>query len=391
MGRGWHHQMERTRRRPCARSKIRVITKECYGENNVRTRVQFASSVALVLAIFAGCSGTSTEPPPKTTPPAQVHLVRSKRGDATRSVVLPANVLPYQQATLYAKVGGYVKAVTVDKGDAVKEGALLADIEVPELIADRAKYQAELEVAAVDYKRVSEAQAKAPDLVIPQAVDTAKGKSDIAKANLERIDTLLGYAKITAPFAGVITRRMVDPGAFIPAATSGSAAQNAAMFTLMDFSRVRVQVAVPETEVPFIKDGLPVSVSIQELRRPPLEGAITRYSQALDDSTKTMLAEIELANPKGEVHPGMYAHVRIVVETKPGALLLPTDAVFAEKSRSSVFMVADNKAKRLTVKTGFNDAGWIEILDALSPEQPVILIGKQTLTDGQPVTVVEGK
>ena len=353
--------------------------------------MQLTSSLVVSLAVFAGCSRATTEPPPKTTPPTQVHLVRAKRGDATRSVVLPANVMPYQQATLYAKVGGYVKAVTVDKGDAVKEGALLADIEVPELIADRAKYQAELEVAAVDYKRVSEAQAKAPDLVIPQAVDTAKGKSDIAKANLERIDTLLGYAKITAPFAGVITRRMVDPGAFIPAATSGSAAQNAAMFTLMDFSRVRVQVAVPETEVPFIKDGLPVSVSIQELRRPPLEGAITRYSQALDDSTKTMLAEIELANPKGEVHPGMYAHVRIVVETKPGALLLPTDAVFAEKSRSSVFMVADNKAKRLTVKTGFNDAGWIEILDALSPEQPVILIGKQTLTDGQPVTVVEGK
>jgi len=185
---------------------------------------------------------------------------------------------------LYAKVGGYVKAVTVDKGDAVKEGALLADIEVPELIADRAKYQAELEVAAVDYKRVSEAQAKAPDLVIPQAVDTAKGKSDIAKANLERIDILLGYAKITAPFAGVITRRMVDPGAFIPAATSGSAAQNATLFTLMDFSRGRVQVAVPETEVPFIKDGLPVQVSIQELRRAAFDGAITRYSQALDES-----------------------------------------------------------------------------------------------------------
>jgi len=120
--------------------------------------VQFVSSVALVLAIFAGCSGTSTEPPPKTTPPAQVHLVRSKRGDATRSVVLPANVLPYQQATLYAKVGGYVKSVNVDKGDGVKEGTLLADIEVPELIADRAKYQAELEVAAVDYKRVSDGE-----------------------------------------------------------------------------------------------------------------------------------------------------------------------------------------------------------------------------------------
>jgi len=178
--------------------------------------VQLTSSLAVSLAVFAGCSRTTTEPPPKTTPPAQVHLVRAKRGNATRSVVLQANVLPYQQATLYAKVGGYVKAVAVDKGDAVKEGALLADIEVPELIADRAKYQAELDVAAVDYKRVSEAQAKAPDLVIPQAVDMAKGKSDIAKANLERIDTLLGYAKITAPFAGVILAAWLIQGRSSP-------------------------------------------------------------------------------------------------------------------------------------------------------------------------------
>ncbi len=140
--------------------------------------MRFASSIVVSVAVFAGCSPATTEAPPKATPPAQVHLVRAKRGDTTRSIVLPANVLPYQQATLYAKVGGYVKTISVDKGDAVKEGALLADIEVPELIADRANYQAELEVAAVDYKRVSEAQAKAPDLVIPQAVDTAKGKSD---------------------------------------------------------------------------------------------------------------------------------------------------------------------------------------------------------------------
>src|SRR5207249_11073252 len=110
-----------------------------------------------------------------------------------------------------------------------------------------------------------EAQRKAPDLVVQQSVDTAKSKSDIAKANLQRTETLLGVAKITAPFSGVITRRMVDPGAFIPAATSGSAAQNAALFTLMDFSKVRVQTAVPEPEVPLIKNGLVVKIAVEEL------------------------------------------------------------------------------------------------------------------------------
>src|SRR5207249_1249969 len=137
---------------------------------------------------------------------------------------------------------------------------------------------------------------------------------------LERTDTLLGFTKIVAPFSGVITRRMVDPGAFIPAATSGSAAQNAALFTLMDFSRVRVQGAVPEPEVPFIKNELPVKVSLEELPGTVFDGQITRFSQALDDATRTMLVEVELPNPKSLLRPGMYAHLRITVERKPDAL-----------------------------------------------------------------------
>src|SRR5204863_5017855 len=107
------------------------------------------------------------------------------------NITLPGNVLAYQQATLYAKVAGYLKTITVDKGDRVKEGDLIADIEVPEMLADRAKYKTELEVADLDYKRLRESQKKFPDLVVPQTVDNAKGKLDIAKANLERTETLL--------------------------------------------------------------------------------------------------------------------------------------------------------------------------------------------------------
>ena len=343
------------------------------------------------LTLLCGCGHSTAEAPSKPALPVPVHLVSVKKGEATRSITLPGNVLAYQQAMLYAKVGGYVKTVAVDKGDSVTAGALLADIEVPELIADRAKYQAELEVASLDYKRIGEAQKKAPDLVVPLTVDAARSKSDVAKANLERTDTLLAFAKLTAPFSGVITKRMVDPGAFIPAATSGSAAQNAALFTLMDFSKVRVQVAVPEPEVPFIQNGLPVKITVEELPGRSFEGGITRYAQALDDATKTMLAEIELPNPKAELRPGMYATIRIIVELRADVLTIPTDALVLEKTRNSVFTVADNKAKRITVKTGFNDAGQVEILEGVSLNQPVILVGKQVLTDGQPVTVAEGK
>jgi len=349
------------------------------------------SSLLFALLLCSGCGKPSSEPQSKPASPVPVRLVPVKRGEATRSITLPGNVLAFQEVTLYAKVAGYVKSISVDKGDSVKAGALLADIEVPELLAERARNQAELEVAALDYRRTSEAQQKAPDLVVPQTVDTAKSKFDIARANLERTETLLGFAKIAAPFSGIITRRMVDPGAFIPAATSGSSAQNAALFTLMDFSKVRVQVAVPEIEVPNIKNDLVVKISVEELKGPPLEGAITRYAHALDEVTKTMLAESELPNPRGELRPGMYASVRIIVERKPDALLIPTDALVVEKTRNSVFIVADNKAKRLTVKPGFSDGGWVEVLEGLALDQPVIAVGKQVLAEGQPVTVLEGK
>jgi membrane fusion protein, multidrug efflux system len=348
----------------------------------------------MALAGLCGCSHSTGETPVATpSPPLPVQVVHVKRGEATRSITLPANIVAYHQATLYAKVGGYVKTVLVDKGDAVKAGALLADIEVPELLADRARYQADVDVAGTDYRRVSEAQKKAPDLVMPQTVDDAKGRLDIAKANLERTETLLNFAKITAPFSGVITKRLIDPGAFIPAATAGSAVPpgGTALFALADFSRVRVQVPVPEPEVPFIKTGLPVKITVDGLPGKTFDGSVTRFAYALDEATKTMLTEIELPNPSGELRPGMYARTRLSVETRLETLVVPADALLIEKARSSVFTVADGHAKRVTVKIGFNEAGWAEVLDGAKLGDPVILLGKQAVADGQPVSATEAR
>ena len=212
------------------------------------TRVHYFPALLplVMLGLLCGCGHPPADAPKPAVPPIAVQLVKPHQGDITRNVTLPGNVSAWQQAILYAKVGGYLKAITVDKGDEVKAGALIADIEVPELLADILKSKAEVEVAEIDYKRVSEAQKKAPDLVMPQTVDDALGKLKVAKANLEHDQTLLSFSKITAPFAGVVTRRFVDAGAFIPAATSSSTAQNAAIVTVADFSTVRVNVAVPE-------------------------------------------------------------------------------------------------------------------------------------------------
>ncbi len=351
---------------------------------------------ALLAAVAAGgltsCGrSTTAESQPHSPPDIEVQTVHPRRGQITRSITLPGEVKAYQQATLYAKVAGYLKAISVDKGDFVKAGALLAEIEVPELLADVTKYKAEVEVAALDYQRLSESQKKAPDLVVPQTVDEAKGKLDIAKANLERTETLLNYAKISAPFSGVVTRRMVDPGAFIPAATSGSAAQNAALLALMDFNTVRVQVAVPELEASLVAKDQPVKVNVDGLPGRAFDGRVTRFSYALDEASKTMLAEVELPNPKLELRPGMYAIVKIGIERKEDALLVPLEAVVTERAGASVFAAVENRARKIPIKIGFNDGANAEIASGLNADQAVILVGKRSLSDGQAIKVMEAK
>jgi len=223
-----------------------------------------------------------------------------------------------------------------------------------------------------------------------QNVDAAKAKFLAAKANLERAETLRGFCKITAPFSGTVTRRFVDIGAFIPAATSGSSAQTAALLTLMDFSVVRVQVAVPEPEVPHIKQGMPAKVAVDELPGRVFPASVTRYSHSLDEN-KTMLVEFDLANADGALLPGMYVTAKIAVEKHADALVLPVDAVMVEKAGTSVFTVQDGKARKQNVKTGFNDDTMIEILAGVQPNVAVILVGKQALNNGQPVSVTEAK
>ncbi len=350
------------------------------------TRLTLAALALAGEVALSGCKPSAAQPVRDPAPPVKVQAVRPERGPITRFVTLPGEINPYQQATLYAKVAGYLKTIAVDKGDAVKEGALLAEIEVPELVADLAKYKAEVEVAEIDYKRLSESLQKAPDLVVPQTVDDARGKLKVARANLERTETLLGYAKIVAPFSGIITRRLVDPGAFIPAATSGSAAQNAALLTLTDFDRVRVQVAVPELEASLVATNEPVRVAVEGLPGRSFDGQVTRFAYALDEASKTMLAEIELPNPRLELRPGMYVTVEIGIERRENALLLPAEALLQEKAGASVFLLAEDKAKKTPVKTGFNDGERVEIVSGLKPDQLVILAGKQALSDGQSVS-----
>jgi RND family efflux transporter MFP subunit len=331
------------------------------------------------LALFLGALTLSA---------ADFPVTRLKTGDITRSVQLLGEVRPNQQVALYAKVGGYVKALRADIGDRVAAGQVLAELEVPELIADEARTRAELALAELEHRRLQEAAKQAPDLVPRQQVDAAAARLAVAKAAQERNATLLGFAMIRAPFAGVISRRSVDVGAFVPAATGGGAGP-AALFVLTDFATVRVQAALPESEAGLAVPGQPVSVLAEAAGAKPYATQLTRLSGVLENPSKTMLIESVLPNPDGALKPGMYANVRLGIETHRGVRLLPLTAVIMEKAVATAYVHEAGKARRRVLKAGFNDGTNLEILDGLKPDEDVLVVGTATLTDGQAVTLAK--
>lgn len=325
-------------------------------------------------------ASVSAETPPLT-------MAHPTRGPITRFIMLPGTVRAQQQAALYAKVPGYLESISVDKGSAVKAGEVLAVLDSPELAADLAKAVAEEKEASVELKRLQIAREKAPTAVSDQQITIAQGHAEAAQATVLRATTLQSYLKITAPFDGIITNRQVDVGAFVPAATSSSAAQNALIVTVADFSTVRLQIMVPEAETALIANGQPVKLTLEAHKTKTFEGKISRLSYALDEATRTMLVEADLPNPDLLLRPGMYATVKVGLEQHADALQVPVEALVMEKTNAFVFTYADGKAKKTPVKLGFNDGTHVELTEGPASDASVLLVGKQVLTDGQSVTV----
>ena len=333
---------------------------------------------------------------------AQTEVSASKpfKGSVTRYVTLPGFIKPLQQATLYAKTPGYLKKISVDKGDTVKAGDVIAELEAPEVEAELGKSEAELaskqprfQFAKQEFDRLTKAQKTSPDLVLPQMIEKAKSELDGAKAefdvvesNAKRIRALIAFTKITAPFDGIITARMVDLGAFVPAATSGSPA-NAAMVTLMDFKTVRAQIAVPEVDASFVAKDQNVELSAEGLPSKSFKGKVTRFSYALDEATRTMLVESEIPNPDLALRPGMYATIKVGVQTHSDVLLIRTEGLVMEKANAFVFTSNGGKAKKNAVVLGFNDGKNVEIISGIEPTAEVLEPGKATLTPDQAVKV----
>jgi len=324
-----------------------------------------------------------------TRPLPLVQVTRPAQVDMLRRLVLTADILPIQQADLMAKVAGYLDTISVDRGDRVHAGQLLAVIRQPELEHQLYQAQANYDLAKVTFERLLDLQHK--ELIGQQELDDSRTKFELAKRALDLQRTYLSYARIVAPFDGYVTKRYVDPGAFIPQA-SGFTSTVTTLLTVMDLSRVKVLVNVPERDVGSVHVGDALSLTLDAYPDQTFQGRITKFSPALDPASRTLQVEIDIPNADLALKPGMFARVTLVLERHPQALAVPSESLLVNDLGSFVFAVGPTQddaptMRRVTVRTGIEDGGQVEILAGLGPNDQVVRTGKELVHDGGRVRI----
>ena len=324
----------------------------------------------------------------------------------SRIVNLPAEILPYLSVSLHAKVRGYVDQVTVDRGSAVKQGELLIGLTAPEMEAqiaeaeaklqateaDRVQAEAQLAAAQSTYVRTQEA-AKTPGAVAGNEVVQAQKQVDAAQALVQSrqrasgaaqaavnaLKAMLAYLKITAPFDGVVTDRLVHPGALV-----GPGA-DPALLTIQQVSRLRVVVAVPEEYVGDIVHGTNVEFSVPAHPGRTYAGKIARVADALDEKTRTMPVELDLTNRDGTLAPGMYPSVKWPVRSQAAALWVPKTSIVTTPERTFVIRDHAGRAEWVDVKKGAVEGDLVSVMGNLKAGDMVVRRASDEIREGNPI------
>jgi membrane fusion protein (multidrug efflux system) len=288
------------------------------------------------------------------------------------------DVVAVQQAGIFSKVSGNLERVYVDIGTPVRAGQVLALIDTTEL---RQQYQAAAatyENARITYQRSKDLFGQ--NLLSRQDIDNSETAYKIAAAAMETASTRLGYARIKAPFAGVITRRYLDRGAFVTL-------NNSTLFTLMDIDAVKVIINILEKDIPLMADGKQANITVDAYPARAFPGSVTRFSRAVDPNTRTMAVEIDIPNRDHALAPGMYANVVLVVTSHPDAVTIPTAAMLKDDRGYFVFTVTADTARAVRILPGVEQGAKTEVLSGLGANTPIVTTGQQFARDGGAVIV----
>jgi RND family efflux transporter MFP subunit len=328
-----------------------------------------------------------------------VLVISPQRSAPSQEIVLPGNVQPFVSAPIYSRTNGYLKHWYVDIGARVKKGELLAEIETPEVDqqleqsrSNLTTAQANLKLAEITRNRYS--GLLATHAVAQQDVDNASGTYDANKsiveanqANVKQLETLQSFEKVYAPFDGIVTARNTDTGALIASGNSGGVKTD--LFHISQPGKLRVYINVPEQYSQAARPGLTAELSLAEFPGRRFQGRLVRTSDSINESTRTLLAEVDVDNPSGELLSGSYTEVHLKVSGQSSSYLVPVSTLLF-RSQGLQLAVVKNGSVLLTPVTPGHDFGdQIEIVSGLKGDESVIVSPPDSILTGQKVQIVQ--
>jgi RND family efflux transporter MFP subunit len=328
-----------------------------------------------------------------------VAVIHPKMGAPQTEIVLPGNIQAFIDSPIYARTNGYLKKWYTDIGAHVKAGQLLAEIETPELDQQLDQARAELNTSQANNRLAEITATRYQDLaktdsVSKQDVDNAAGDFEAKKAmvasaesNVRRLEQLQSFEKIYAPFDGVITARNTDIGHLINSGAGGPATE---LFHIADTRTVRVFVNVPQDYSQSARPGLDADLTLQEFPDKRFEGKLVRTANAIDLSSRTLLVEVDVNNPTGELLPGAYAQVHLNVAAGAPAAILPVSAMLFRSEGLQVAIVDNgNRAELRSVVAGRDFGNELEIVSGIKPTDWVIDNPSDSLISGESVRLAD--
>jgi RND family efflux transporter MFP subunit len=305
-----------------------------------------------------------------------VQTARAKMGAANRSLSLIAEAKPYTEVTLYAKVSGYLHEISVDKGDKVKKGQVLARIESPETDKDYAGAAADAQNKRAIAERMKALKDK--NLVSKQDAEQADTEARVSESHKDATGAQKNYEIVRAPFDGTVTARFADPGALLQAAT-GSQSGSMPIVRLSQIDRLRIYAYVDQKDASYIRLGDPAQIVVKENPGQPINATVSRLANQLDSNTRTLLTEIDIDNTKQAIIPGSFVTVELKAHM-PAMVEVPSEAIVLQK-KSQVAVIENNTLNYRDVVIYNNNGVTAQILSGLKAGEIVGVGINSTLLD----------
>ncbi|MFT5777326.1 MAG: membrane fusion protein (multidrug efflux system) [Crocinitomicaceae bacterium] len=353
------------------------------------TVLKGAVSLSIIIGLFTACDTNTvdSEASASLDKIQTVEVVTPKNRSFTAEVLITGTAEPNQVVTLYAMESGVLTSIRKDIGDKVRKGETIAILSNPELGQQRVKLNAELKGKKSTYERLKSIYEKTPAITSLQTLEDAESAYFTTLASRNAISNRLAFLTIRAPFSGTITQRFVDKGSMLQNGLNQSNPQ--AIVEIQETNLVRLTLPVPGSDAVAIKKGMDVQVTFPELSGKVISAKISRTAQSLDMQSKTMQVEIDLDNSDGEIITGMYAKAVMQIGSRENILSLPIFSKVRFQNEDYVWVVENNKVRRLPIRIGLADKDYFEVLNAeINKDTQVIIEGKGLVSEGQQVTPI---